>query len=268
MNKNQIISNITNSKIIKEDTICHLCNAIVQNPNKIYKIRLKTFNCSQDKKIITTNIPYNNIKIICNDCTINDSYEKISNLSEKHKLSFDNIDYNFQYFLYKNDIYILKKEWRNYVRNILNIKIRKEQLFKKLAEQKLEYKKNGICDAYIFHGLLDIDDVIENLSEKQKQYNHRLEILINALNKRKITYNPEIPVFQKYLKNHLYADQINLNSVIEEAQLEKILIDETNYIDLLKRKDINDAREISIIKCNTNKKITKNIIDKITIKFD
>ena len=251
----------------KHNTRCAACNIPVSNPTAILKIKPKLNLSSPLSPPIAPTPPITHLKTIshlCPKCITKDSYEKVFDLLSSHNLTLLDLNH-LTHFLCNNDIYILKRDWRHYVKHTLNVKIRKEKLFKKLAEEKLQYQKNGICDAYIKHGRISLDEVISVLLQKQIQHNKKLQKLVKTLDKNNLSYDPCIPAFQRYLN----SPNQDIDDVIQEAEIERILIRETNYADLLKKKDIGEARDISLMRCKTNKKIIKKtIMNKITLKFD
>lgn len=272
------------NNLSKYNEKCTICKIPVPNPTKILKIKPKIINNQNQNQNSPTQNPltYTTFKTLTHLCThcmtkTKNSYENILDLLNIHSLTLSEL--NFTYFLCNNNIYIHKREWRHYVKHTLNAKIRKEKLFKKLAEEKLQYQKNGICDAYILHGQITLDDVVNTLHQKQIEYNKRLQKLIKILDKNNLVYDQNIPAYQRYLNHHKHECQVkhhsdfqvdqNIYDVIQEAELERILMQETDYVNLLKKKDINEARDISLMRCNVNKKIIKKTIqNKITLRFD
>lgn len=142
---------------------------------------------------------------------------------------------------------------------------RRKILNSKLKDYKLSY--NSICDQYIKFGIPDIDSTVKLLYEKQNEHNNRLYKLLNELKQCNLEYDNRIPSFTKYIK---YGG--NIKEVIQKSQLERVLINETNYIDLLKGSDSDTAKEISSIKYiksgKKNKEISEYIGNKNTIKFE
>jgi hypothetical protein len=94
--------------------------------------------------------------------------------------------------------------------------------------------------------------------------------LINLLNKlrdKHLEYDEKIPSYKKYILNGG-----NLDKIIENGEIEKILINESNYLSVIDITDSETAKEIAlgnyISKGKNNKMIDKYVAKKNTIQFD
>jgi hypothetical protein len=135
--------------------------------------------------------------------------------------------------LYNNKIKISKKEYRN---------TRKKYLEKKITELKLPYIKN-ICDSYIKFGDPPINEIITMLHDDQCVKNERLYQLSEKLRENNLIYDEKIPSYRKYIKNGK-----NLDNVIKNGEIEKILIEKGNYLLFADDIDSDTAKEMSLNK--------------------
>ena len=108
--------------------------------------------------------------------------------------------------------------------------LRKKHLFDELSENKLEYKKNGICDAYIKYGKHNINDVIDIMKNKNLKEEQRLRILLKKLKKENELYDENISYYRDYIKNGG-----NINYAVSNGIKEWFYINKTNYIELLEQ---------------------------------
>tara|TARA_B110000908_G_C9993537_1_gene330902 strand:+ start:59 stop:571 length:513 start_codon:yes stop_codon:yes gene_type:complete len=108
--------------------------------------------------------------------------------------------------------------------------LRKKHLFNELSENKLEYKKNGICDAYIKYGKHNINDVIDIMKNKNLKEEQRLRILLKKLKKENELYDENISYYRDYIKNGG-----NINYTVSNGIKEWFYINKTNYIELLEQ---------------------------------
>lgn len=237
---------------------CINCKRLIKNTHmiiKTHKQQENNDNCLNGKSFFMFNA-----HLICNDCF--DNTEHVDAHTD------DNGDYpNVTLYINDGKLYFNKKEFKKYTKLNMLINIKNERLQKlmnKLKEMKMVYKKNKLCDDYINSGNPDLDTVIGKLFNKTNEENNRLCQLIVELKKRNLEYNNLVPVYKKYIKN-----DGDIDKTIEVGELEKILIQETNYLSVLELTDSDTAREISICKASkTTNAFDKYIIKKNTVKFD
>ena len=143
--------------------------------------------------------------------------DEINNLNKQDKL-----------LIFKKGKYKIKSNSNLNKTVIVNRKrnIRKILLNNKLKLNKLEYKKNTVCDTFLKYGKPDIDTVIEILENDNKNEK----------------YDSNIPAYKKYIKTGC-----NLNNAIEIGRIEKIIINDTNYLKYLKKYSKTDALDIASI---------------------
>jgi hypothetical protein len=164
----------------------------------------------------------------------------------------DNKDYN------KPTIHHTKKE---------KIILRKKKLFNRLSENKLEYRKNSICDFYIKYGKYSINEVIETIKTKNTKEEKRLNILLKKLKKEGEIYDENISYYRNYIKNGGNIEYTILNGVKEWFYINK-----TDYLELLKRYRNEDVAKSyafnTYIKNNDRDKYIKLIQDtELTIRI-
>jgi hypothetical protein len=206
---------------------------------------------------------------ICKKCIKNNNVYSINILKETFEISDSDIKTLPSYIGPNNIIFYSRDDVIKIISDIyktkksasieLKQKIRKKELFDKLKENKLEYKKNSICDAYIKFGSPNINEVIDILLKNQLDEINKFIFLIDELNKRNISYDNRIPIFKTYIKN-----DIDINETIKIAETEKFLIDNTNYLSLLKIYDNNIAKDLALQKYNNS----TYYYDNIDLKFD
>jgi hypothetical protein len=171
----------------------------------------------------------------------------------------DSIDFNkIKTFLFNNKIYIDDNEWKEYYKNnvkFINKLMRKNEIYEIQKQHKFNQLTN-LCDAYIKFGNIHLNDVIIELSHKQEQSQNHMNELVLFLKKNNFEYDDKLPSFQSYLKHGG-----NLYETLNNAQLEKIFIYETDFIRYLKHNDIEVAKYLSSIEfVNSGKK--NYIVDK------
>ena len=143
---------------------------------------------------------------------------------------------------------------------------RKDLLMNKLKDMKLDYNKS-ICDSYIKFGTSELEDVVDELYRKQTERNNKLCSLLDELRNRNLEYDDKVPSYKKFLKSGG-----NLDKTIENGELEKVLIAETDYLSIAG--DINSevAKEISLNafykKGKKSKVVDKYVKNKNTLKFE
>jgi hypothetical protein len=141
---------------------------------------------------------------------------------------------------------------------------RKKLLLNKLQHMKLDYVSGTVCDGYIQHGIPDIDTVIKTLMDNQNTKNNRMYKLLNKLRKKQLEYDETVPAYKKYLKKGG-----DLNKVIINGELEKVLMKETDYLSLLNIADSDTAKDISLSAYDGDNDIVNNYVsNKNTIKFE
>jgi hypothetical protein len=171
----------------------------------------------------------------CQECitTLDMKDEEINNLNKRDK-----------FLIFKRGKYKIKPN-SNLNKNIISKRrknIRKILLNSKLKLNKLEYKKNTVCDTFIKYGKPDIDTVIEILENENRNTTDNLITLINVLDDINEEYNPDVPAYKTYIKTGH-----NLNNVIKVGRIEKIIMKETNYLKYLKEYSQTDALDIASI---------------------
>jgi len=182
---------------------------------------------------------------ICNDCFDSNNYVNFVNTN-------DCITKNFSLFTNDKKIYILKKDWTKYFKR----EKRKEKLNKKLRELKLPYLKNSVCTLYINNGKPDLDTVIKLIHKKQKIQTKRLYRLLKKLQKNNLEYDSNIPSYKKFIEKGG-----DIKKIIENAEVEKVLINSTNYLSILNLADSETAREVSVNDYVLNNKKSNKAID-------
>lgn len=140
------------------------------------------------------------------------------------------------------------------------LQVRKRKLFEELSSVKLEYKENGICDAYIKFGKPSLEEVISNIQKRSDDELMRYQLLIYKLNKNNLIYDERV----SYYKNYITMGG-SLKKAIEEGQIEWFYLNMTNYSELLKiYKDEEKAQSIALtmyLKKNKPNRFTKKIYE-------
>jgi Zn-finger nucleic acid-binding protein len=93
----------------------------------------------------------------------------------------------------------------------------------------MEYKKNGICDAYIKFGYPELNDIVQTIQTKSEIEMSRLSKLLRRLRKEDEEYDENNTYYKKYIK-----DGGDINFIISEGIKEWFYIKKTNYLELLK----------------------------------
>lgn len=138
------------------------------------------------------------------------------------------------------------------------IKIRKKNLFERLETEKLKYIENGICDQYIKYDKNKIEDVIENIKNKELIETERLERLLEGIKKTGTYYDENISWYRDYIKRGG-----NLERTIKNGSIEWFYIHKTEYPRLLlKYRDEDIAQNKAL-----HKYIKKNGCDKYVEKI-
>lgn len=226
-------------------TECYICNIkmnIIMSSAKLFGINIKT------------------VYYVCHDCFNIKIYVNLNDVINTDNCSLLN---NIRIFRYGKKFYVLKTD----ICDTNKRNQRKIKLLNKLKDMKLNYVSGGICGEYINYGKHDINFVINELLKKQTSKYDRLYLLLNELRNKNLEYDDRIPSYQKYLK---YGGE--LEKIINNGQIEKILIDETDFLEIKNDNDSEIAREIAsvnFINSGKNNKIVNNYISKKnSIKFD
>jgi hypothetical protein len=208
------------------------------------------------------------INTICNSCFQQDHINK--NYEEFEQYDYELVENKINLYISNKKTYVSKKEHNITVQHItLKLKKheRKKKLAEKLKEMKLEYINGTICDGYIKYGLPNLETVVQTLLDHQNVKNDRLYKLLNKLRKKKLEYNDDVPAYKKYI-----TKGGDLAKTIKDAELEKILMTETDYLSILNAADSETAKEISlskyIAKGGKNTTVNKYVSKKNTIKFE
>lgn len=234
---------------------CHMCQSYIKDNN----INLDILHIK--------NIKIADTHPMCNICYSNDSYIDLTELLNQYDVDFSN--FYLKIFLCDQEIYVLVNEWKDYLKNIFhrqNIDSRKNKIDQELKEYKLNNIIPSLRNAYIKFGYPDIDHVISAFRKKKLSKENRLYKLIKKLKKQGKKYDQNIPVYQSYIN-----EGGNLKNIIEDSDLERSLIYNTNYAHYLKYNDTKTARYLATIEfTNSGKKddvIDKFIEEKNTLKF-
>lgn len=237
---------------------CHKCNK---------NVYIKIIYIKKCKLIYTMDLNDYKYKSICKVCFSDPSkYKDIMLLIDITNFN-NSLFKNIIIYATEKNIYIDKIEWENIILNKNNKQLeRKNFLTIKIKEYKLKYI-DPICAAYIKFGKPPLDEVVEQLIAEQNDFNDRMFELITFLNKNNIEYSENIPAYKKYIQCGG-----NLNKVLEESKIELFLVNQTNYLCLLKQFDSNTAREVAIYKYiqdgGKDDIAKKYLNDKISVKFD
>lgn len=211
-------------------------------------------------KLIKNNIVITPIADICNTCVDSDDiYSKITcldvfglNLKE-----LDNIkkyhDINKNIYYNRKDIIKLISTQNNISTRKSNIELkekkRKLDLINKMKMYKLDNTNNSICRTHIKFGFPTLDETINLLIETQNEENKKMYILLDALEKNDLNYNPKLPCYLNYIQN-----KCSLKKTLQIAETELFLANNTEYISLLEKYDNESAKEIALFNYYKNKK--------------
>jgi hypothetical protein len=105
-------------------------------------------------------------------------------------------------------------------------KIRKQKLMDKLESKKLQYIKNGICDAYVKYGKPEISIVVQKVTEILKLENKRKTNIMKKLLRKSIKCDDiyKVNYFREYIEN-----DTDLNTAVTEGEKELFLLENTKY---------------------------------------
>jgi hypothetical protein len=141
------------------------------------------------------------------------------------------------------------------------ILLRKKKLFDHLDNEKLEYIKYGVCDAYIKYGTPSLEDVVKNMQCVSEKKMTRLKKLLKKLKDEGERYDEKITYYQQYIINGFDFDYS-----VNEGIKEWFYINKTNYLELLKiYKDEDKAQSMAFnqyVKANGHDKYTERIQQK------
>ncbi len=161
------------------------------------------------------------------------------------------------------ELCILKKS-KNHEKPIINydknnkILLRKKKLFDHLDNEKLEYIKFGICDAYIKFGSPSLEVVVKDMQNMSEKKMTRLKKLLKKLREDGEIYDENNSYYQLYIKNGFDFDY-----AVNEGIKEWFYINKTNYLELLKNyKDEDKAQAEAYnqyVKLNGYDKYTERI---------
>lgn len=151
----------------------------------------------------------------------------------------------------------MQKERKPRIRYDKNQKVllRKKRLFDELNNERLEYRQNGICDAYIKFGKPSLEEVIDTVQKKSEKEMKRLRALIRKLKKEGEVYDDSISYYKQYIKNGG-----SLQRAVSEGIKERFYINKTNYLELLDKYRDDDKAQARAL----NQYIKKNGTDKYT----
>jgi hypothetical protein len=138
------------------------------------------------------------------------------------------------------------------------IQVRKKKLFECLNDQKLEYKKNGICDQYIQFGKISLEEVVENIQKREEIEMTRLELLLRKLKKYGAVYDENNTYYRDYIKKGG-----DLEETVRNGEIEWFYTTKTDYLEFLK---IHKNEEIAQTKA-LNQYIEQNGTDNMTNKI-
>lgn len=138
------------------------------------------------------------------------------------------------------------------------ILLRKKKLFDHLDNEKLEYIKYGICDAYIKYGSPSLEDVVKDMQDISEKKMTRLKKLLKRLKEEGEIYDENNSYYQLYIKNGFDFDY-----AVNEGIKEWFYINKTNYLELLeicKDEDMAEAEAFNqYVKINGFDKYTERI---------
>lgn len=140
-------------------------------------------------------------------------------------------------------------------------KIRKQKLMDKLESKKLQYIKNGICDAYVKYGKPEISIVVRKVTEILKLEDKRKTNIMKKLLRKSIKCDDvyKVNYFREYIEN-----DTDLNTAVTEGEKELFLLENTKYSKYLY--ELYDEEKAEKKALNEYTRIHRNdteIIDKI-----
>jgi hypothetical protein len=235
---------------------CQLCYNDINNINNT--------NNNINNYLLKKGVNEKNIYLICDQCLNNNSY---INLSNQHDIDFSH--FYLKIFLCNKAFYALLTEWKDYVKTSLYKKKendRKKEIELALKEYKLENIKPSLCSSYIKYGIPNIESIISTFRKEQNKKEERLYKLITELKKNGKEYDENIPVYEKYIK-----EGGDILKIVEESELEKSLVYNTNYKHYLKHNNVATARYLATMEFMNSGKhndiINKFASEKNTLNF-
>lgn len=136
--------------------------------------------------------------------------------------------------------------------------LRKKELFNELSDNKLEYRKNGICDSFIKFGTPSLNVVIQTVQEKTESETNRLIKLLKCLKRENELYDENNSYYKKYIRNGG-----DLEYHVNEGIVEWFYCHKTDYKKLLakyKNVDIAEAEAFNrYVRKNGNDRYTERI---------
>lgn len=255
---NQKLSQLNNSS-----QVCICCNKQQKNCTLI-----KLTTTVTSKFEFPNLVNFDKINIICETCFDKNNF--VSLTSDMVDKIIADLEFSLKIFLSSKHLFVDKKEWTKYFKSktLSNQKTeRKQNLVEKLMSYKLSYDryaKNKICESYVNSGNPDLDTVIKSLYSKQSEEDDRLCILLEKLKLLNLEYDSKVPSYKKFITK---GGDINL--IVESAELEKDLMENTNYLLFCDLTDSDTAKEIAVAKIEKKTKVLeKYIAKKNTIRFD
>lgn len=212
--------------------------------------------------------------VICSYCIKYNLYIH-SVCIETFELNISNLNTIDRYINSDSSIYYLRDDILNLIMKINNLtkkdcsrdikeKLRREELMRNLREYKLEYKKHGICDAYIKFGSPDLRTVIQTLRNKLSDNRERIIELIDRLSDHiqidETHIITKIPSFNRYIEKGG-----DIEDVINDGLIEFFLYKETNYKTLLMKYTNEEAKDIALSQYISSDNIPDIIVPHIAI---
>lgn len=138
--------------------------------------------------------------------------------------------------------------------------LRKKTIQEKLAEKKLDYVKNGVCDSFIKFNTPKIEEVVEKIEKNDEKKIKRLTRLVKLIKEKGEIYDEKISYYQRYIRNGG-----NLEYHVTEGIKEWFYVNKTNYLKHLKNckdEDVAQAKALNeYIKYNGSDRYTRMIRD-------
>lgn len=222
--------------------------------------------CKNCKKKLIIRVNNKELKknyiFICSNCKKNlKLYDK--KLFDSLKISND-LKINLK-CIYSEDNNISYKE--SSINKILQKKIRKDLIKKKLSENKIEFRYHGDVYSFIHYNTPSIDKIINKLKKKQKNIINRKIKLHLELKKKGIPLDMEIRACYDYIYN---LGNLDLKKTVKEIEIELFLKKIPEYKNLLVKYNKNYAIKLALKNYKADKK-EKKIVDKIKnvlVRFD
>lgn len=240
------------------------CNGCTKN------ILIKTSYIAVNKSDKIINLDNRKYTPLCKNClerTIS-KFQNFIDSADKSNVSYDAFS-DIELFIAESGIWIKKSDWKKKISattKILKQKKREEMLMKKIKDLKIDYGPCRVSEGFIKYGISTLDNVVQYFIDVQNKKDKRVCKLISYLDAHNMCYNNNIPAYAKYI------DQGgDLDRIIRDAKIETFLIDETEYLNLLKKYDSDTAKEIALmnyVQNGGNHEIAQKYIrEKTTIIF-